>query len=493
MSTGGPAPAGRLLVPKGRDVHDFLVDKAYTDGLPVVPPTPHRVRCMLRASHLAPDEDLGQCPPNMNTVTVEKVATNAVMAGCRPKQFRVVIAAVRAMLHPTFGLHGNSATTMGATPCVLVNGPVRLEAGLNFKHGVLGSGSQANATIGRAVKLVLQNIGGAKLGGTESTTLGTPMKYTMCAAEWEERCSEWEPLHVTRGYTADESVVTVLAVAGGPTQIVDNYLKTAEDVVDVFAQSMHNAYSCYFPFVNDCLLVVSPEHYDTLYRGGIRSKKQLAEALWKQSNKHYAPSIRKTIELVSKAGIFGTLAGGALGLLARAANLVTGGGLPFIPKFLSPESFHVVLAGGPAGKFSAWCPGFGIGKEGMPSYKMSSPVSMKVDPLPALFSEESKEVLEEEVGKEGELVLMNPKAEESYSVFEPATRTGEMKGLVGLLDISKPGGSVLLARLAERLRHEFPDLSFENFRKPTFSRPCPAVMRQDIASRCQFVVAALAD
>eukprot|EP00911_Craspedida_sp_UC1_P001306 UC1_evm1s985 len=107
---------------------------------------------------------LGVCPPNLNPVSVEAVAINAVLAGCLPVHFRVVIAAVEAMLDEDFNLHGNHATTMGATPCVIVSGPVRLIAGLNTSHGALGSGTRANACIGRTLKLVLQNVGGAKLG-----------------------------------------------------------------------------------------------------------------------------------------------------------------------------------------------------------------------------------------------------------------------------------------------------------------------------------------
>ena len=167
-------------------------------------------------------------------VTVEKVAANAVMAGCEARHLRVVIAAVEAMLASEFNLHGVHATTMGATPCVIVSGPVRREAGLHSDHSALGSASRANACIGRAVKLVLQNIGGARLGGTESTTLGTPMKVGFCVAENEELLgastttggtgtgSEWAPYHVaSRGCNAGDSCVTVVALTSGPLQLVD--------------------------------------------------------------------------------------------------------------------------------------------------------------------------------------------------------------------------------------------------------------------------------
>lgn len=120
------------------------------------------------------------------------------MAGCLPKHFTTVLAAVECLLDPKFNAHGVHATTMGATPCIIINGPMRRAIDANMQHGALGSGSRANACVGRAIKLVLQNVGGAVLGGTESTTLGTPMKYTMCFAEWEERATLWTPYHVDR-------------------------------------------------------------------------------------------------------------------------------------------------------------------------------------------------------------------------------------------------------------------------------------------------------
>jgi hypothetical protein len=142
------------------------------------------------------------------------------MAGCEPRQLTTVLAAVECLLDPEFNAHGVSATTMGATPCSIVSGPVRTAAGVNSGMGALGSGHRANGCIGRAVKLVLQNCGGAKLGGTESTTLGTPMKYTMCVAEREEVAPEWLPYHVEQhGADPADSVVTMLAVMSGPHQV----------------------------------------------------------------------------------------------------------------------------------------------------------------------------------------------------------------------------------------------------------------------------------
>jgi len=202
-------------IPEGVDVQEAMMGRGWSDGLPLVAPSLARVNAFLAETQLDPNHVLGECPPMYAPATVRKVAANAVMAGCEPRQFRVVIAAVEAMLDPRFGLHGLSATTMGATPLVVVNGPIRHEvrqclgplscslwsvtgcslasppppppmslplwlaqAGLNSEHGALqGSGSRANITIGRAIKLVLQNIGCAKLGGTESSTIGSDLSY----------------------------------------------------------------------------------------------------------------------------------------------------------------------------------------------------------------------------------------------------------------------------------------------------------------------------
>ena len=183
-------------VPKGEDVHEYLFRNELTDGLPVVPCNESKLRWMLSGTHLSPEFVLGKIPPILGDCTVSSVATNAVMAGCEPKHLRIVIAAVQAMLDPEINLHGLHATTMGATPLIVVNGSnVVKSANLNYKHGVLGSGqnNRANACIGRALKLVLQNCGQAKLGGTESTTIGGPRKFTMCVAENFEALSKRKP------------------------------------------------------------------------------------------------------------------------------------------------------------------------------------------------------------------------------------------------------------------------------------------------------------
>ena len=165
-------------------------------------------------------------PPNLAPCTVEKVAINAVMAGCRPEYLPVVIASVEAACTDEFNAHGVMATTMGASPGIIVNGPIRHRIGMNMQLGALGQGNRANASIGRALRLILRNVGGARPGGTERSTLGNPMKFTMCYAEYEE-ASDWKPLHVERGFEPEDSVVTLYAFTGGPSYVIDQQSRTA--------------------------------------------------------------------------------------------------------------------------------------------------------------------------------------------------------------------------------------------------------------------------
>jgi len=224
-----PLRARRIEIASADDEFEFMFDQGITDGLPVVPPTPERIIRMLSATRRDPQDVVALVPPNLAPATVEKVAVNAVMAGCRPSYLPVVIAALEAVCTEAFNVHGVMSTTMGASPLLVVNGPIRERIGMNMKVGALGQGNRANATIGRALRLVLRNVGGAKPGGTERSTLGNPMKFTMCFAEWEER-SHWEPLHVERGFARSDSVVTAFPVTSGPQLIVDQKSRTAEQL-----------------------------------------------------------------------------------------------------------------------------------------------------------------------------------------------------------------------------------------------------------------------
>ncbi len=182
----------------GEDPMEACFDRGWTDGLPVVPPTQARVLRMLAGTTRAPDEMLGMMPPDLAPCTVEKVAINAVMAGCKPEYMPVVLAAVEAALIDEFGMHGVLCTTMFCGPLVIVNGPVAKAIGMNSGVNALGQGNRANASIGRALQLVIRNVGGGRPGELDRAALGTPGKYSFCFAEAED--SDWEPLSVERGF-----------------------------------------------------------------------------------------------------------------------------------------------------------------------------------------------------------------------------------------------------------------------------------------------------
>ena len=224
------------------DVQEWMHSQGWSDGLPLVPPTPERVDAMLQATTRARSELIGQVPPMYGVATVERVAACAVMAGCDPSCFRVLIAATTSMLADAFNLHGVSATTSGATPVVVVSGRRACEsAGLNSAHGALGSGSRANGTVGRALKLVLQHIGGARLGTTEATTLGSPCKWGLCVAEASDQLRGWEPFRAPTAPADADETVSVMSVTSGPTQLFDLKTKSALGLCEQLASLMAQA------------------------------------------------------------------------------------------------------------------------------------------------------------------------------------------------------------------------------------------------------------
>jgi hypothetical protein len=249
------------------DDFEAMFGRGWTDGLPVVPPTEGRVLAMLDGTGRAPDEVVAVVPPNLVAVTVEKVAVNAVMAGCRPEYLPVVLAAVEAACSDEFNIHGVLATTWSVGPVVVVNGPVGRAIGINSGVNVLGQGNRANATIGRALQLVVRNVGGGRPGGVDRATLGNPGKVGLCFAEDEEG-SPWEPLSVERGIAPGTSAVTVLA-GGGVHSVSDQTSRTPESLARSLALGLRPA---------DALLIVSPDH-GRVFRDSGWSKARLRAAL----------------------------------------------------------------------------------------------------------------------------------------------------------------------------------------------------------------------
>jgi hypothetical protein len=302
--------------------------RGWTDGLPVVPPTPERVLRMLAGTTRAPDEILGSMPPDLAPCTVEKVAINAVMAGCKPEYLPVVLAAVEAALIDEFGMHGVLCTTMFCGPVVIANGPVSRAIGMNSGVNALGQGNRANASIGRALQLVIRNVGGGRPGEIDRSALGTPGKYTFCFAEAED--SEWSPLSVERGFSPAASTVTLFA-GEGVQGIVDQKSRTPESLARTFAACMRAVDHPKLAMAGDALLIVSPEHARVFIDAGW-SKARLLQAL---------------VELLQLPGDEMVMGAGGIaeGLpLAMAGTQVS--------KF-RPGGILIVRAGGTAGLFSA--------------------------------------------------------------------------------------------------------------------------------------------
>ncbi len=346
-----PIRARRIEIASADDIAEFMFDQGFSDGLPLIPPTAERVIRMLAGTPRAPQDIVAVVPPNMAPVTVEKVAINAVMAGCRPEYLPVVIAAVEAVCTDEFNMHGVTATTMGASPVLVVNGPIRERIGMNMRLGALGTGNRANATIGRALRLVVRNVGGARPGGVDRSTLSNPMKFTMCFPEWEEG-SPWEPLHVERGFKAGDSVVTAFAMTSGPVQIVDQDSRAPDQMGGTLGLGLEGMFlSKIHRMPVDALLVVCPEHVATLTRDGAYSKARLRERI-------QAVTARPLREMVSNA------VSGAGISLASAAKMTPAQLDAPVSKFAGDQYIHIVVAGSDAGKFSAAFHGWVTGPMG---------------------------------------------------------------------------------------------------------------------------------
>ena len=358
QASGSPLRARRVEVGASDDEFEFMFDQGFTDGLPVVPPTPERVLRMLAGTRRDAQDLVAILPPNMGEATVEKIAINAVMAGCKPDYLPVVIAAIEAMATDAFNIHGVMATTMGAAPVLVVNGPIRERIGMNMQMGALGQGNRANATIGRAVRLAVRNIGGARPGGTERSTMGNPMKFTMSFAEWEER-SDWQPLHVERGFEREDSVVTVFCMTSGPTLMVDQTSRTAAQLAGSFGQCLEGLHHPRAHSAGDALIVVAPEHVDTLTRDGF-DKQRIRERIQEVTS---VPLRELAVDEVSGVGLAED----------KIATMDEDALNRRVPKFASTDNIHIVVAGGDAGKFSAAFHGWVTGPMG------SVVVSQKID------------------------------------------------------------------------------------------------------------------
>ena len=308
---------------------EALYDRGWTDGLPLVPPTETRVFRMLEGTSRAADEVVALVPPNLVECTVEKVAVNSVMAGCRPAYLPVVLAALEAVCTDEFNMHGILATTMGVGPVLVVNGPITVEIGMNSGVNVLGHGNRANATIGRAVQLVVRNVGGGAPGGVDRATHGSMSKLGFCFAE-DEVGSPWTTLSEDRGFSRSQDVVTAFC-GEGPRIVVDQKSRSADSLVRMLAEGLLASVSPRTVMGMDGLLVVSPEHMA-----------RFSDAGW--DRQRFMEELGRHL-VVEADGILAGTGGIEEGLPPDLAGLT-------LPKF-RPGGLLVVHAGGPAGLFSA--------------------------------------------------------------------------------------------------------------------------------------------
>ena len=338
--TGTAPRAARIEAPEDPDEFDlFCVERRWSDGLPLRPPTLDRVARMVAASGRAPDDIVAVVQPGFGTATVEGIAINAVMAGCKPEYMRTLIAAVEAFTSPRFNLQGIQATTNPATAMILVNGPVARAIGVNGHLNCLGQGAWANATLGRALRLVMQNIGGTLPGEMDRATQGQPGKYSFCCAE-NEADSPWEPLHVERGFDKNDSTVTLIGAAG--TQNMNSHAKDAADVLRVIADSICYPTNNDYHFGGEPWLLLGPEHAEILHREGL-TKAEVKRRVWDLSKLPAHRFAAKDLMRLkhTRGAELGTISDGTL-----------------IPISYKPDDIAIVVAGGP-GTHSVYVPTFG--------------------------------------------------------------------------------------------------------------------------------------
>lgn len=317
------------------DLQDRLYEMGWTDGLPVVPPTDEGVLAMLRGTSRDPQDVVAVIPPEMREASVETIAVNAVMAGCRPEYLPVVIAAIEAMAQPEFPLAAMQVTTHAVAPLAIINGPIRSKLGMNCRGGAFGPGNRANAAIGRAVRLILLNAGGSK--AWSKCTQGHPGQYTFCIAENEEE-TPWEPLHVERGFPPDANVVTVNAVEA-PRGTSDPGSRNAREILATVSLAMSDPATSQIKFQRGQPIVCfGIEHAATIARDGF-TKDQVKEFIFA----HAGIPLQRISE------------GNRLLRKKHPDTYIDVGENGILPIGMSKEDILIVVAGG-EGKHSCWLP-----------------------------------------------------------------------------------------------------------------------------------------
>ena len=306
---------------------EMYFEKGWTDGLPVVPPTEERIWAMLDAAGRKPEEVIGAIPVRARVITAEKLAINAVLAGCLPAYMPVLVAAVEALCDPRLSIHGPSASTSGMGFLTIVNGPLALKIGLNAGENLFGPGWRANATIGRAIRLLLRNVCGAVPGVLDRSCFGHPGKFTYCIAE-DEAHSSWEPLHAERGIPREQSAVTVFA-GSAPIQVSSTTSPEPEAILRAVADAMG---SCGRLFVanGQFVVIVAGEH-----------RRRLVDRQWskKDVRAFLHQEAQRTVADLARMG-------------RHAPPATPEAGSRRIPAVAGPDDIMVVAAGGDAGSYT---------------------------------------------------------------------------------------------------------------------------------------------
>jgi len=326
----------RFTVRDDTDAIELAFDKGWSDGLPVVPPTEARVRAMLDAVRLEPPQQVAFIRDRAVSITAEKVAINAVMAGCKSEYMPVVVAAVEAIGDPRWSYHGPGTSTGGAGVLMIVNGPIARRLDVNAGDNLFGPGWRANLTIGRAVRLVMRNVCGSRPGTLDRGTLGHPGKLSYVIAENEAE-SPWTPLHVERGFRPEQSTVTVVA-SDAPHQFYNQLSNTAEGVLTTLADDMRISGTVMGQ--STYVVVLAGEHMRTIAADGW-DKKRIRQFLFDATQNSYA-HLKRTQRM--------------------SGDIAPGDEQKMRPLVASPDDIFVVAAGGRAGAFSCYIPGWGSAK-----------------------------------------------------------------------------------------------------------------------------------
>lgn len=324
-------------------INELFMEKGWGDGLPIVPPTPERVQKMLAYCDRPVDQPIGLMAPRYGAATPLRLATNAVMAGCKPEYFPILMAAVEALCDEKFNLYGVQATTHPCAALVLVSGPIGEEIGMNAGHNAFGPGNTANATLGRAVRLAQLNIGGAIPGSGDLATFGTPAKYSYCVME-NEKDSPWEPLRVELGFPKEATTVTVFG-AEPPHNVNDHESITGVGLLKMVAGTMAITGANNVYFDGEPLVVFGPEHATTIAGDGY-SKAAVKKYLYENGRVPLGSLSSENIERrVRKWPVY-------KGEFEKAPLSA------MVPIMKEPNGVYVAVIGG-AGKHSAYIPTFG--------------------------------------------------------------------------------------------------------------------------------------